>query len=128
MSTIVKRRRFAAFATVAGVLVVTAVTAGRQVVEIRLRGHYFPEPATVRMTVAVEPHAQNRLLRIEADGDAMYRATEVELTGEADKRLHLVELRNLAAGSYVLRAEVRSSNAVLGQATQELTVTSAAGR
>jgi hypothetical protein len=128
MSTIVKHRGFAAFVAIAAVVIVSAVTAGRQVVEIHLRGHYFPEPATVRMTVAVEPHAQNRLLRIEADGDAMYRATEVELSGEADKRLHLVELRNLAAGSYVLRAEVRSSNAVIGQATQELTVTASAGR
>jgi hypothetical protein len=124
----VKHRGFAPFAALVAVISVTALTAGRQVVEIRLRGHYFPEPATVRMTVAVEPHQQNRLLRIEADGDAMYRATEVQLSGETDKRLHLVEFRNLTAGSYVLRAEVLSSSAVLGQATQELTVTASAGR
>ena len=123
-----KQRGFAPFIAIAAVIFVTAMTAGRQVVEIRLRGHYFPEPATVRLTVAVEPHQQNRLLRIEADGDAMFRATEVELTGETDKRLHLVEFRNLTAGSYVLRAEVLSTNAVLGQTTQELTVTPSAGR
>lgn len=116
-------RRLPPVVAIAAVILVTAVTAGRQVVEIRLRGHYFPEPATVRMTVAVEPHQQNRLLRIEADGDAMYRATEVELAGDTDKRLHLVEFRNLMAGNYVLRAEVLSNSGVLGQATQGLVVT-----
>ena len=123
-----KHRGFAPFFAIAALVVVSAVTGGRQVVEIRLRGHYFPEPATVRMTVAVEPHEQNRLLRIEADGESMYRATEVELSGENDRRLHLVEFKNLTAGSYVLRAEVRSSTSILGQTTQPMTVTASAGR
>jgi len=120
----VRHRRFAPFIAIAAVVVLGTVTAGRQVVEIRLRGHYYPEPATVRMTVAVEPQEKNRLLRIEADSDAMYRATEVELAGENDKRLHTVEFRNLAAGEYQLRAEVLSATGVLGQATQQLVVTS----
>ena len=119
-----RHRRFAPFVAIAAVVVLGTVTAGRQVVEIRLRGHYYPEPATVRMTVAVEPQEKNRLLRIEADSDAMYRATEVELAGENDKRLHTVEFRNLAAGEYQLRAEVLSATGVLGQATQQLVVTS----
>ena len=123
-----KHRGFAPLFAAAALVILSAMTAGRQVVEIRLRGHYFPEPATVRMTVAVEPHEQNRLLRIEADGESMYRATEVELSGETDKRLHLVEFRNLTAGSYVVRAEVRSSSSVLGQTTHALTVTASAGR
>ena len=119
-----RHRRFAPFIAIAAVVFLGIVTAGRQVVEIRLRGHYYPEPATVRLTVAVEPQEKNRLLRIEADSDAMYRATEVELAGENDKRLHLVEFRNLAAGEYQLRAEVLSATGVLGQATQQLVVTS----
>ena len=118
-----KHRGLTAFIAIVAIAIVTAVTAGRQVVEIRLRGHYYPEPATVRLTVAVEPHEENRRLRIEADSETLYRATEVELTGETDKRLHSVEFRNLSAGSYVLRAEVLSSTAVLGQATQQLVVT-----
>ena len=99
-----------------------------QLVEIRLCGYYFPEPATVRMTVAVEPQEQNRTLRIEADGDTMYRATEVDLAGVDEKRLHLIEFKNLSAGSYTLRAEVLSANDVLGQATQELVVTANGGK
>jgi hypothetical protein len=98
------------------------------VVEIRLRGHYFSEPATVQITVAVEPDAANRVLRVEADGDRMYRATEVTLQGEGDKRLHTVEFKNLPAGAYELRAEVLSSDHVRGMATQELLVAGVGGR
>lgn len=92
------------------------------VVEIRLRGHFFAEPATVQITIAVEPDAANRTLRIEADGDRLFRSTEVKLDGELDKRIHTVEFKNLPAGSYELRAEVLSQDKVRGMATQELVV------
>ncbi len=95
----------------------------RDVVEIMLHGRYFIEPATVRILVAVEPDAENRALLIEADGDQMYRSSELELTGANEKRLHSIEFRNLPAGTYTLRAEVRSSTEVRGSASQELFVT-----
>ncbi len=98
------------------------------VVEIRLRGHYFAEPATVQITVAVEPDAANRILRIEADGDQFYRSTEVELSGDTDKRLHTIEFKNLPAGEYELRAEVFSKDKVRGMATQDLVVAGMGGR
>jgi hypothetical protein len=100
----------------------------RDVVQIRLHGRYFIEPATVRILVAVEPDAENRALRIEADSDHMYRSSELALTGATDKRLHSIEFRNLPAGAYVLRAEVRSSHDVRGSASQELFVTGSGGR
>jgi hypothetical protein len=99
-----------------------------EVVEIRLRGHYFAEPATVQVTVAVEPDAANRVLRVEADGDRLYRSTEVELSGDADQRVHTVEFKNLPAGAYELRAEVLSSDKVRGTATQELVVSGLGGQ
>lgn len=95
-----------------------------EVVEIRLRGAYYPEPATVRVTVAVEPDAENRLLRIEADSDQFFRASEVALSGNQEKRLHELEIKGLPAGEYTLRAEVRSSVAVRGQVSRNLVVTS----
>lgn len=106
----------------------TSVGDAADVVQIHLRGHYYAEPATVRITVAVEPDAENRMLRIEADGDTYYRASELTLIGEADKRMHVVEFKNLPAGNYMLRAEVLSEAAVRGQATHELTVTGSGGR
>ena len=108
----------------------TVATIGHatEVVEIQLRGHYFAEPATVRITVAVEPDADNRMLLIEADGDRFYRASELELSGADDPRLHSLVFKNLPAGNYMLRAAVYSADALRGQATQELTVTSSGAR
>jgi hypothetical protein len=92
-------------------------------VEIRLAGHFFAEPATVQLVVAIEPDAENRTLRVEADGDTMFCATEIELAGAKEQRLHTVQFKNLSAGGYTLRAEVLSNSAVRSQATQEIMVT-----
>lgn len=121
---IVKRRTIARI-FVGALFAITAVIPGdaRDIVEIRLHGRYFIEPATVRVLVAVEPDADNRVLRIEADGDSMYRSSELTLSGAEEKRLHSVEFRNLPAGNYKLRAEVRSAREVRGSASQDLTVT-----
>ena len=117
------RRMFAGIVPIALFASTMALTGeARDVVEMRLHGRYFVEPATVRILVAVEPDAENRALLIEADGDAMYRSSELTLSGADEKRLHSVEFRNLPAGDYVLRAEVRSVYEVRGWASQRLTV------
>jgi len=95
------------------------------VVEIMLHGTYFSEPATVRFMVAVEPHEANRALWIEADSGDLYRASEIALSGAGEKRLHSMVFKNLTAGHYTVRAEVRSSNGVRGMATREVVVTGA---
>jgi hypothetical protein len=92
-------------------------------VEIRLAGHFFAEPATVQLVVAIEPDAENRTLRVEADGDNMFCSTEVQLAGAKEQRLHTIQFKNLSAGGYTLRAEVLSNSAVRSQATQEIMVT-----
>jgi hypothetical protein len=102
-------------------LTIAAATVSAQRVEIRLRGHYFAEPATVRLTVAIEPDAANRVLRVEADGELMFQSSEVSL-GDGSQRLYTLEFKNLAAGAYTLRAEVRSRTGVVAQAEQELIV------
>jgi hypothetical protein len=109
-------------------LVAAGVASSADVVQIRLRGHFFAEPATVQITVAIEPAAQHRILRIAADGERYYRASEVTLDGENGQRLHSVVFKNLPAGSYTLIAEVLSSEELLARATQELRVTSSGGR
>jgi hypothetical protein len=123
-------RRPTAFVALTGAIVAALTTAGSagQVVELRLRGYYFSAPATVIMTVAIEPDDQNTMLRIEADGDRFYRSSELELSGASEKRIHSVEFKNLPEGSYTLRAEVRSKSEVRGQATQELTVMGVGGQ
>jgi hypothetical protein len=121
----VKRRAVACAFSATFILAIGSTTPGSaaDVVDIRLNGMYFAEPATVRFMVAVEPHEANRVLWIEADSPDLYRASEIGLSGDGEKRLHSVVFKNLTAGHYTLRAEVRSSTGVRGQATREVVVT-----
>lgn len=117
------------FAVIVALIAAATIRAlAHEIVEIRVNGYYFAEPATVRITVAVEPDAANRSLRIEADGDRMYRSTEVDLEGVTDKRIHTFEFKNLPAGAYELRAEVFSKDKVRGVATSDLVVEGGTGR
>ena len=118
------KRRISIFAVFAAALMTTGARQGHasEVVEILLRGHYFVEPATVQITVAVEPDAKNRALRIEADGDRMFRASQLTLDGATEKRIHAVEFKNLPAGNYILRAEVLGASDVRAMVEQELVV------
>jgi hypothetical protein len=122
--------RYIAFAAlIAGFITFDALPGtANGILEIRLRGHYYAEPATVRITVAVEPGAENRALLVEADSATYFRSSAVTLDGEKEKRLHTVEFKNLPAGSYILRAQVRSAEDVLATATQDLVVTGTGGR
>lgn len=99
-----------------------SVGSAKDNVEIRINGRFFAEPATVQLVVAVEPNSENRRLRVEADGDNMFRATEMELEGAKEQRLHTVEFKNLSAGGYTLRAQVMSNSSVRSQAEQEIMV------
>ena len=109
---------------VAAILVsATLLAPAKEIVEIRVRGHYYAAPATVPVVVAVEPRAENRTLVIEADGEEYFRSSEVELDGEKEKRLHSLEFKSLPAGEYTLRAVVRSKSEVLATAVRELVVT-----
>jgi hypothetical protein len=115
-------RRIIVGAVSAAAILATASAPGAQdVVELRIRGRYFSDPATVRITVAVEPNADNRTLRVEADGDRLYRSSEVVLEGENGKKIHTVEFKNLPAGYYTIRAEVLSRAQIRG-AAEELVV------
>lgn len=118
-------RRTAAIAILA--IIATPLLAVRgsaaQVVEIMLRGHYFPAPATVIVNVAIHPDIDNYRLVIEADSERFFRSSQIELTGDTDKRIHTIQFKNLPEGAYVLRAEVRSRTEVRGHTQQNLTVT-----
>ena len=109
------------------VLGLTALTSrqlpAKEIVEIRIRGHFYPAPATVPITIAVEPGDENRKLTVEADSDDFYRSSTIDLDGKNEKRLHMVEFKSLPAGDYVVKAEVRSKSQVLGTAVNQLVVT-----
>jgi hypothetical protein len=124
----VKRIITFAVVTTGLILGTGAAASSKDLVEIRLRGYYYTEPATVQITVAVEPDPDNRALIIEADSDGYFRSSALTLSGDRDKRLHTVEFKNLPAGSYTLRAQLRSNSDVLATATQDLFVNGLGGR
>ena len=95
----------------------------KEVVEITIRGHFYPAPATVPITIAVEPGEDNRALTVEMESDDFYRSSMLELDGKNEKRLHMVEFKSLPPGAYVVRAQVKSKSQVLGTAVNELVVT-----
>ena len=108
--------------TIATTSLVAVSGSATDLVELRVNGHYFAEPATVQITISVEPDQANRTLRVEADGDGFFRSSEIPLEGSSEKRLHTVEFHNLPAGFYELRAEVLSVKDVRGVAVQDLEV------
>jgi hypothetical protein len=116
------RRVVLGAASAIALAVSTIAPAAQDVVEIRLRGRYFSEPATIRITVAVQPDAKNRSLVIVADGDRLFRSSQVPLDGENGQRIHTVEFKNLPAGHYVVRAEVHSNADIRGAAEELLVI------
>jgi hypothetical protein len=46
------------------------------IVDIALNDQYFSEPAKVRLTISVEPAQENRMLRIEAEGDELLQGRD----------------------------------------------------
>jgi len=107
-------------AAIACIILASTTAATQDVVQIRLRGRFFAAPATIRVTIAVEPDQHNRVLIIQADGDRLFRSSEVPLDGENGQRIHVVEFKNLPAGQYVLRAEVHAKNDDIRGAAEEL--------
>jgi hypothetical protein len=51
---------------------------------------------------------------IEADGDRLFRSTEVALDGANSQRLHTFEFKNLPDGHYSVRAAVFSNRSIRG--------------
>jgi hypothetical protein len=121
----VKSTTFVAIVLFVLIALIAPAVPAKDIVQIRMRGFIFPAPATIPVTVAVEPDANNRMLVVEADGDSYFRSSATPLDGADEKRLHLMEFKSVPAGSYVVRARVLSRSAVLGTASEELVVTGA---
>jgi hypothetical protein len=106
------------------VLVITAGPAAdaSNTVRILVRSSVYRAPATVLINVRVTPDADNRFLRLEVDGELLFRASEIPLDGANAAAANWFEFRDLPAGHYQLRAELRSSQAVRAVAIQPVIV------
>lgn len=73
-------------------------------VEVRVSPAASNAPATVRVTVTVPPHPDNREVTIELDCVAYYTSTSDSLEGEDEPRTTMRVFKALPAGEYEVRA------------------------
>lgn len=63
-------------------------------------------PVNLRVTVRIEPNADNRVLTIVADSPGFYRSSQIQLEGERAARITTFEFRSLPPGTYEVRANL----------------------
>lgn len=83
---------------------------------------FSSEPAAVRLRVTVEPHEDQRRVRLVADSGQHYRASEWPLEGENGPRTAWIEWRDLAAGEYAVQAWVQTTTGDLHASRSETMV------
>ena len=76
-------------------------------------------PASVRVTVRVQPHPDNSGVYVTASG---YRSSFIQLEGDAAPITNYIEWRSVPAGDYVVTASLISNVAILAHATTTLRV------
>jgi len=97
-------------AALAGLLVVPAPAAAPPPVTVKVVPNVGMAPATVRVTVKVEPDGRNRGLMVEADSQDFYSSSEITLDGNESSRTQRFEFKNLPPGRYEIRATVERND------------------
>lgn len=80
---------------------------------VKVYPRFSNAPATVRITIRIEPHKDNRWLELVADCPAgPYRSTAYELEGAEAPTMHQIEWRDMPSCevNYEVRAVVTKSN------------------
>jgi len=106
-------------------LVSVSASAERGIANIRVTPATSFEPADVSVQVAVERHADNRLLTIVVDSGGFYWSSERQLEGQDGPYLSVFNCRELPAGEYAVRVSVVGPNGrVRGTAVNRIVVMS----
>ena len=91
-------------------LISPSAEADRGIANIRVTPATSLEPASVSVEVAVERHADNRLLTIVIDSGSYYWSSERQLEGQDGPYLSVFKCRELPAGEYAVQASVVSAD------------------
>ena len=78
---------------------VSAVDAG-ECMKMKVSPQQALAPVNLRVSVRIEPNADNRVLMIVADGDDFYRSSQIPLEGDRAPRVFSVEYPNVPSGDY----------------------------
>ena len=91
-------------------LLVLAALSGGPRVSVRVYPRVALAPATLKLTGVVEPHPDNRVVRITLDCENFYHSSEIQLEGEnAAKTYQLPLIEGIPQGMCEVRAEVGTS-------------------
>jgi hypothetical protein len=88
----------------------TATLGAEPALSLRVTPRVAAAPATVSITVTVEPDEKNRMLVLEDDSDVYYRSSQVQLDGRNAARTHQLLFRGLPPGEHRVRASVHGTN------------------
>ena len=92
-------------------LVVTAISAvdADEGLKMNISPLQALAPVNLRVSVRVEPHADNRVLTIVADGGDFYRSSEIPLEGDRAPRVFIIEYPSLPGGEYQIKSALVNS-------------------
>lgn len=82
------------------------------------------EPGWAHVRVRIERNAENRSLRVVADGPEYYRSSLQQLDGEAAPTVSQLKLDGMPSGKYVVRATLTRADGSTEEAVQTLEVVS----
>jgi hypothetical protein len=83
-------------------LVITAASAvdAGECLKMKVSPQQALAPVNLRVSVRIEPNADNRALMIVADGSEFFRSSEIPLEGDRAPRVFYVEYPNVPSGDY----------------------------
>ena len=91
-------------------LISSSAAADRGIANIRVTPATSLEPANVAVEVAVERHADNRLLTVVVDSGSFYWSSQRQLDGQDGPYLSVFNCRELPAGEYAVQVSVVAAN------------------
>ncbi|MBI4263469.1 MAG: hypothetical protein HY657_03755 [Acidobacteria bacterium] len=106
-------------------LAATPPLGAEKAVVVRVSPLVAAAPATVRITVTVEPNERNRALVIESDSGDYYRSSQVQLEGDRSPRTHMLVFRGLPPGEHRVSAVVHGTNGFRSAVSTTVTVVGA---
>ena len=116
------KRLSAQAAILACLVAATPAHGAEKALSLHVTPRIVAAPATVSITVTVEPDETNRVLVIEDDSGAYYRSSQVQLEGERAARTHRLVFRRLPPGQHQVSAVVYGTNGVRARVSQRVMV------
>ncbi len=93
-------------------------TTSQPALAVRLTPRIAFGPSNVRALIQVEPHPDNRLLRVTIDSGGYYRSTDIQLEGAETPKSHFVVWKSVPPGQYIFAATVFGPGVIRHRAVQ----------